>query len=185
MTSNKGIKLILIPGHEEECKKVWETHVLLLASLNSKNICFGGPYRPELDYEAISAIITSLKPLGKTYALGLFEDQIERSKIDIDFSAKSYGAFIEKNMKDAKEISVEEHIDFLMYWVSSHLPCSRFLQIPLYIYNLSKALHFEEDICLVNFLLAPVYKVMEEAVEIMDTLGKMKPIARPLWIVQL
>ena len=75
MTSNKGIKLILIPGHEEECKKVWETHVLLLASLNSKNICFGGPYRPELDYEAISGWfttyedenpITTRKPLGVT-----------------------------------------------------------------------------------------------------------------------
>lgn len=34
-------------------------------------------------------------------------------------------------------------------------------------------------------MLASIYKVMEEAVEIMDTPGKMKPIAGPLWIVQL
>jgi len=30
--------------------------------------------------------ITGLKPLGKTYALGLFEDQIERSEVEIDWS---------------------------------------------------------------------------------------------------
>lgn len=53
-TSNKGIELILILGHEEERKKVWETHVLLPASLNPKNICFEGLYCPEQDYEAIS-----------------------------------------------------------------------------------------------------------------------------------
>ena len=35
------------------------------------------------------ATITSLKPLGKTYALGLIEDQIEMTEVDIDFSAKS------------------------------------------------------------------------------------------------
>ena len=38
--------------------------------------------------------IIGLKPLGKTYALGLFEDQIERSEVKIDGSAKSYGGFI-------------------------------------------------------------------------------------------
>ena len=30
------------------------------------------------------ASITSLKPLGKNYALGLFKDQIERSEIEIN-----------------------------------------------------------------------------------------------------
>ena len=48
------------------------------------------------------ATITSLKPLGKTYALGLIEDQIEMTEVDIDFSAKSYGAFIEKMQKTLK-----------------------------------------------------------------------------------
>jgi len=38
--------------------------------------------------------IIGLKPLGKTYSLGLFEDQIERSEVKIDGSAKSYGGFI-------------------------------------------------------------------------------------------
>lgn len=65
-----------------------------------------------------------------------------------------------------------------MYWVSSHLICTCSLQIPKYSYNLAQALHFGEDICLGKFLLASIYKVM-------DTPGKMKPIAGPLWIVQL
>lgn len=67
------------------------------------------------------ALINSLKPLGKTYALGLFEDQIERNEVNIDCSAKSYGRFIKKNAKEIEEVFDEEHIAFLMYWVSSHL----------------------------------------------------------------
>jgi len=52
---DNGLELILILGHEEECRKVWETQVLLPSSLNSKNICFAGSYRPKLDYETISS----------------------------------------------------------------------------------------------------------------------------------
>ncbi|KAH1249502.1 hypothetical protein GmHk_05G012837 [Glycine max] len=185
----RGFDLILILGHDEECKKVWETHVLLLASLDTKPICFASPYHPHIDLEAIKdwlpthegkqtlihkgsirsdfwkdksgicrvlppkdrkiyltwlkcleakkaqhwkniniydmiqlskyevvkpkstclrelpyvpvsptlmdlIAIIGLKPLGKTYSLGLFEDQIERSEVKIDGSAKSYGGFI-------------------------------------------------------------------------------------------
>lgn len=47
MTQNKGsLDLILIPGHEEECRRVWETQVLLPTSLNNKIVCFASPYRP-------------------------------------------------------------------------------------------------------------------------------------------
>lgn len=67
------------------------------------------------------AAIIGLKPLGKTYALGLIEDQIERTEVDIGFTAKSYGAFIKNNAKDTQEVSDEEHINFLMYLVSSHV----------------------------------------------------------------
>ncbi|KAG5028571.1 hypothetical protein JHK87_012085 [Glycine soja] len=49
----RGFDLILILGHDEECKKVWETHVLLLASLDTKPICFASPYHPHIDLEAI------------------------------------------------------------------------------------------------------------------------------------
>ena len=52
---------------------------------------------------------------------------MERNNIKIDFSAKAYGAFIEKNAKDTKETSDEEYVAFLMYWVSSHLLCTRSL----------------------------------------------------------
>jgi len=54
----------------------------------------------------------------------------------------------------------------------------------MYSYNLAQDLHFREDIFLSKFLLASINKVMEEAIEIMDTPGKMKPIVGPLWVVQ-
>jgi len=53
--TNQGLELLSIPRHEEECKKVWQTQVLLPIFLNSKEICFAGSYRPELDYEAIDS----------------------------------------------------------------------------------------------------------------------------------
>jgi len=85
------------------------------------------PYGPiSLTLSAIAAN-TSLKPLGKTCALGLFKDQIERNEEkNIDFSTKSYGAFIEKNVRDTEENSDVEHIAFLMYWVFLHLLSSNF-----------------------------------------------------------
>ncbi|KAG5151742.1 hypothetical protein JHK84_028214 [Glycine max] len=98
------------------------------------------------------ATITDPKPFSKTYAFILIEDQIERSEVDIDFSAKSYGAFIEKNVQDTEVVSDEEHIAFLMYWVSSHLLCTHSLQIPMCSYNLAQDLHFREDICLKNHI---------------------------------
>ena len=72
-----------------------------------------------------------------------------------------------------------------MYWVSSHLLCTRSLQIPMYCYNLAQALHFGENICLSKFLLVSVFKVMDEVVEIMDAPGKVKDIVGPLCLVQL
>lgn len=105
---------------------------------------------------------------------------MERNNIKIDFSAKAYGAFIEKNAKDTKETSDEEYVAFLMYWVSSHLLCTRSLQNPTYSYNLAQAFHFGEDIYLGKFLLALVFKVMDKAIEIMDTPRKMKHIVGPL-----
>lgn len=143
-------------------------------------------HAPELPYGPIRltlldiVVITGLKPLGKTYALGLFKDQIKRNEIDIDFNVNSYGSFIEKKVKDTEEVSNAKHITFLMYWVSWHIICTCSLQIAMYNYNLAQTLHFGEDICLGKFLLASVYKVMKEVVEIMDTPSKMKPIVRPL-----
>lgn len=49
-----GFELILIPDHEEECRKVWETQLLIPASIN-KNICFVGPYHPQVDLESIKS----------------------------------------------------------------------------------------------------------------------------------
>ncbi|KAG5099873.1 hypothetical protein JHK82_044925 [Glycine max] len=66
-------------------------------------------HAPELPYGPIRltlldiVVITGLKPLGKTYALGLFKDQIKRNEIDIDFNVNSYGSFIEKKVKDTEE----------------------------------------------------------------------------------
>jgi len=71
-----------------------------------------GPISPTL---MDIALINSLKPLGKTYALGLFEDQIERNEVNIDWSAKSYNEFIGNNAKKIGELYNEEHIAFLMY----------------------------------------------------------------------
>lgn len=63
--------------------------------------------------------------------------------------------------------------------------CPQSLQIPIYCYNLAHALHFGENMCLSNFLLALVFKVMDEVVETIDAPRRMKHIVGPLWLVQL
>lgn len=45
-----GLDLIVILGHEDECRRVWETQVLLLAYLENKIICFAGPYWSHLNF---------------------------------------------------------------------------------------------------------------------------------------
>ncbi|KAH1253529.1 hypothetical protein GmHk_04G010160 [Glycine max] len=206
-----GFELILIPDHEEECRKVWETQLLIPASIN-KNICFVGPYHPQVDLESIKSWFPThdgelpinhkdtimsdflkekscifkafppkdrktyfswLKPLETKKAqhwknIGIYnliqlskydvvnldmpmlmayflfwnqslhalelpcglisptlmdmttitktskKDLCSRSEVKIDFSAKSYGGFIEKNAKDTEEVSDEKHTTFLI-----------------------------------------------------------------------
>lgn len=81
---DNGLELILILGHEEECRKVWETQVLLPSSLNSKNICFACPYRPKLDYESNSSWFPT------------YEDEypiIHKENIRSDFLKEKSGIF--------------------------------------------------------------------------------------------
>lgn len=92
-TIDKSLELSLIPGHEEECKKVWETQVLLLGFLNTQNICFVGPYRPTLDYEAISSWFLT------------YEDEhpiIHKDIIRSDFLKETSGIFRVSPPKDRK-----------------------------------------------------------------------------------
>lgn len=92
-TSDKGIELILILGHEEECKKVWETHVLLLVSLNFRDIFFVGPYRPKLGYEAISSWLPTYE---NEYPI------IHKETIRSDFLKDTSGIFRPSPPKDRK-----------------------------------------------------------------------------------
>lgn len=71
-----------------------------------------GPVTPTL---LDITFIIGLKPLRKTYDLGLFEKQVERNEINIDWSVKSYWGFTQNNAKETEEVFDEEHIAFLMY----------------------------------------------------------------------
>lgn len=92
-TMDKGLEFILILGHEEECKKVWETQVLFPTSLNTQNICFACPYRLTLDYEAIS----NWFPIYKNE-----HPIIHKETIRSDFLKVKNGIFIASSPKDRK-----------------------------------------------------------------------------------
>lgn len=85
----------------DSTEQVWSgkfryTYVnFILFVLEPKSTCLRElPYVPVSPTLMDLIAIIGLKPLGKTYSLGLFEDQIERSEVKIDGSAKSYGGFI-------------------------------------------------------------------------------------------
>ena len=90
---NQGLELLSIPRHAKECKKVWETQVLLSTFLNSKEICFASPYFPELDYEVINSWFPT------------YEDEypiVHKETIRSDFLKEKSGIFRASTPKDMK-----------------------------------------------------------------------------------
>nr|KYP33196.1 hypothetical protein KK1_045966 [Cajanus cajan] len=82
----------------------------------------------------------------------------------IDWDKKTYFAFISAHhdVEDAP-ITNFEHIAFLLYWLSTCVFCTPYLQVPKYYYVLGQALHPRKKVCLSKLLLASFYACLDEA----------------------
>ncbi|GAU41478.1 hypothetical protein TSUD_239540 [Trifolium subterraneum] len=70
------------------------------------------------------AAITSFPPTGDTY-----DPTLAGSKIEPNIRAKSYTRYIEEQNHFKGEVSDEEHVAFLVLWLSQHVFCTRSLQV--------------------------------------------------------
>jgi len=108
------------------------------------------------------AAITGLKPSGVTFRPDIKLKKVEiRPKMDV----MTYNTWLSRNNKETGEVSNEEHIAFLMYWLSTYVFCSKSLQIPRATLTLAQLINEGERVCLSKILLGSLYKNLSETVD--------------------
>lgn len=124
-----------------------------------------GPVRPTL-FEII--VITRLEPIGERYILDLIEDERKLKDISINFKFICKKIYIQEHQGEVgTKVSKDKHIAFLMYWLSSYF--IRSLQVIQNGCNLAQAIDFRHEIYLSKFLLASLYKSMDDVVKIYES----------------
>ena len=64
--------------------------------------------------------LTGLKPSSQT-----FDPESHESKLSFDFKQFAYGIFIKDHHNtESSEVTNEEHVAFLTYWLSMYIFCS-------------------------------------------------------------
>jgi len=127
--------------------------------------------------------LTGLKPTDQT-----FDPDNHYSKISFDFSRLAYGNFIkDQHVTTNADVSNEEHIPFLTYWLSMYIFCSRSIQVPKKIETLAIQLHEGRDICLSKLLLGSLYENLNQVVTSVKEYqsGSSLIIPGPIWLFKL
>ncbi|KHN35887.1 uncharacterized protein LOC114367667 [Glycine soja] len=162
---------------------------LLMASFivwNRSTHAFDLPCGPASPTLLDIAAITGLRPIGERYAMGLIKDEINVETVGVNFRYSTYRRYIKEHQGEAGTyVTEKEHISFLLYWLSSHVLCTPALKVTKNVFNLAQALHLGKDICLSKFLLASLYKAMDEAVDIFKAPYLLRNFSGPLWLMQL
>lgn len=130
------------------------------------------------------AAITGLKPNGHTYDPDIdFEDTIAFST-----SRAAYSTHITHyHDKDTKIVSDVEHIAFLTLWLSHSVFCSKSLQVAKKYLTLANQLHAGCDVCLIEMIIASLYKSLSDGVTQLKKLGGKGNLLLPgpFWLLQL
>ena len=128
--------------------------------------------------------LTSLKPTGYT-----FNPDVTTSQYSVNFDSPAYGLFIANN-HDTKcaEVSADEHVAFLTYWLSMHVFCSRSVQVPKKFMCLASQLHEGTDICLSKLILGSLYETLNQTTNNLrdyPQTGGNLVVSGPIWLFQL
>jgi len=106
------------------------------------------------------AAITSLKPTGQT-----FDPEGYESEISFDFKRLAYGIFIkEHHNTESAEVTDEEHVAFLTYWLSMYIFCTRSIQVAKGYKTLAIQLHEGRNVCLSKLISGSLYESLNQAV---------------------
>lgn len=106
------------------------------------------------------ATITSLKPTGET-----FDPTTCQSVITFDFNKATCGHYIRDHYKpDDKEVSGNEHIAILTYWLFMYVFCTRSNHVAKHYRTLAYQLHEGKKICLSKLILGSLYECLNDGV---------------------
>lgn len=125
------------------------------------------------------AVITGLSPLGDTF------DPTLPMKKTFSFGWASLQNYIEDHHnKDFVEVSDEEHITFLILWLSYYIFCLGSLQIAKSYINLAIQIHEDRQVSLGKLLLASLYQSLGLAtlkLKFLHNTPKALNLSGPLW----
>ncbi|KAK2430056.1 serine/threonine-protein phosphatase 7 long form protein [Trifolium repens] len=129
------------------------------------------------------AAITGLRPTGPT-----FDPKYTTSNHQFDFKVLSFSGFL-KTFHDlsSDDVSHEEHIAFLTYWLSHFVLCTGSLQVVKRLVPLAIMLHQGLDVALGRFILASLYDSLGQANDMLKKTDKGSQLAfsGPIWLLQL
>ncbi|KAK2421825.1 serine/threonine-protein phosphatase 7 long form protein [Trifolium repens] len=114
------------------------------------------------------AAITGLRPTGPT-----FDPKYTTVNHQFDFKVLSLSGFL-KNHHDlsSDDVSPEEHIAFLTYWLSHFVLCTSSLQVVKRLVPLAIMLHQGLDVALGRFILASLYDSLGQASDLLKKTDK-------------
>ncbi|KAK2382058.1 serine/threonine-protein phosphatase 7 long form protein [Trifolium repens] len=129
------------------------------------------------------AAITGLRPTGPTY-----DPKYTTPNHQFDFKTFSYSKYIETfHDLSSVEVSHEEHIAFLTYWLSHFVFCTGSLQVVKRLVPLAIMLHQGQDVALGRLILACLYDSLGQANDMLKKVEKGSPLtfSGPIWLLQL
>ncbi|GAU14611.1 hypothetical protein TSUD_96750 [Trifolium subterraneum] len=106
------------------------------------------------------AAITGLPPTGDTY-----DPTLAGSKIEPKIRTKSYTKYIEEQNQLKGEVSDEEHVAFLVLWLSQHIFCTRSLQVAKMFLPMAIQLHEGQQFSFGKLILGCLYENMRSVCE--------------------
>lgn len=120
-----------------------------------------------------AAVISGLSPIGEDFLPNL----TFAKSLKVNSSNMSYKAFIGNTMRETEEISDEEHVAFLMCWISSFVFCCRSFVVATRIQTLAQL-----NLC--KLLLGHLYAALDDAY--LQLLGSKTPcFIGPFWLLDL
>jgi hypothetical protein len=129
------------------------------------------------------AAITGLKPTGFT-----FDPKYKSNNFHFDFKILSFSGFLKTYFKPAvEEVSAEEHIAFLTYWLSHFVLCTCSYQVVKRLVPLAILLHEGSDVALGRFILASLYDSLGQGNDLLKKTekGSQLSLSGPIWLLQL
>ncbi|XP_027346509.1 uncharacterized protein LOC113858193 [Abrus precatorius] len=128
------------------------------------------------------AAILGLRPAGPSFRP---DSHPKNPDVTPNFQKLSYQLFITLNMNRDGPVTDEEHVVFMMFWLSAYVFCSRSLQVPKTLLTLAQLLHEESSICLGKLILGNLYENLNEAVASFRSNDFPSVISGPFWLLQL